>query len=89
MYISCSNELSTECKFYKKGSIEKMGKNLANEVSNFVNSRTYLKSVRMSFLGFSMGGVILRAALPLLSEFKDRMNTFITLSSPHLGFNLN
>ena len=32
-----------------------------------------------------MGGIIIRAALPHLSEFKDRMHTFITLSSPHLG----
>jgi hypothetical protein len=34
-----------------------------------------------------MGGIIIRAALPHLSEFKERMHTFITLSSPHLGIN--
>ena len=32
-----------------------------------------------------MGGVIIRSALPYLSSFKDKMHTFITLSSPHLG----
>jgi hypothetical protein len=62
-----------------------MGKNLAQEVKSFLQNRTYLAESRISFLGFSMGGIIIRAALPHLTEFKDRMHTFITLSSPHLG----
>ena len=62
-----------------------MGKNLAQEVKSFLQNRNYLAESRISFLGFSMGGIIIRAALPHLSEFKDRMHTFITLSSPHLG----
>ena len=32
-----------------------------------------------------MGGIIVRAALPHLEKFKDKMYSFITLSSPHLG----
>jgi triacylglycerol esterase/lipase EstA (alpha/beta hydrolase family) len=62
-----------------------MGKNLANEVKNFLQNRSYLDKTKISFLGFSMGGIIIRAALPHLSDYKDRMHTFITLSSPHLG----
>ncbi len=32
-----------------------------------------------------MGGVIIRAALPYLEEYKDKMFTLMTLSTPHLG----
>ena len=62
-----------------------MGKNLANEVSTYITNRQYLPDCRLSFLGFSMGGVIIRSALPYLTQFKEKMHTFITLSSPHLG----
>ena len=32
-----------------------------------------------------MGGVIIRAALPHLEEFKDFMFSYMSVSSPHLG----
>lgn len=44
---------------------------------------------RLSFIGFSLGGVIIRAALPFLDDFSEKMHTFISLSSPHLGFLYN
>jgi hypothetical protein len=70
VYISCSNELSTEGNSLwlnnQKGCIEKMGKNLANEIHEFISNRSYLSKVRISFIGFSMGGIIVRAALPFL-----------------------
>lgn len=36
-----------------------------------------------------MGGVITRAALPHLAEFKLNMFTFVSLSSPHVGYGYN
>ena len=36
-----------------------------------------------------MGGLVIRSALPLLSEYKNLMNTFVTLSTPHLGIDLS
>lgn len=33
-----------------------------------------------------MGGLIIRASLKHLEEYKDKFFTFMTLSSPHLGF---
>ena len=33
-----------------------------------------------------MGGLIIRAALPYLEKFKDKMHGFMTLCSPHLGY---
>ncbi|CAE7775115.1 fam135b [Symbiodinium sp. CCMP2456] len=32
------------------------------------------------------GGLIVRSAIPHLQEFKDKMFTFITFSSPHVGY---
>jgi len=32
-----------------------------------------------------LGGLIIRAALPHLKEYKDNFHTFLSLSTPHLG----
>ena len=41
---------------------------------------------RMSLIGHSLGGLILRAAIPFLQDFEEKFHTFLTFSSPHLGF---
>lgn len=33
-----------------------------------------------------MGGIILRAALPYLEEYRNCLGTFMTFGSPHLGY---
>lgn len=33
-----------------------------------------------------MGGVIIRTALPKLEKYKECFHSFISLSSPHLGY---
>jgi len=78
---SCKNEGKTE------EDIEEMGMRLAQEVIDFVQEWCPGSTLGMlSFIGHSLGGVIIRAALPHLSRFKDKMETFVTLSSPHLGY---
>lgn len=77
-----SNERNTD------EEIEVMGVRLAEEV------RTYVKKWfpnpdflgRISFLSHSLGGVITRAAITHLGEYKDKMYTMVTFSSPHLGY---
>lgn len=44
---------------------------------------------KISFIGHSLGGLKIRAALPKLLEYKNMFENFITLSSPHLGYNVN
>jgi hypothetical protein len=44
---------------------------------------------RISLIGFILGGIIFRAYLVHLEEYKNKMYTFISLSSPHLGFMYN
>ena len=41
---------------------------------------------KMCLIGHSMGGLIIRSALPRLEKHKDYFHSLITLSSPHLGY---
>lgn len=78
---SSKNENKTE------EDIEEMGVRLASEVTDFAQEWCPGSTLGMiSFIGHSLGGVIIRAALPHLERFKDKMETFVTLSSPHLGY---
>jgi hypothetical protein len=44
----------------------------------------------VSFIGPSLGGLIIRAALPHLEgELKDKLFTYMSLSSPHMGYMYN
>ena len=63
--------------------IEDMGKNLAKEVESFVS--TFTNYSKISFVGHSLGGVIIRSALPYLKRFRPYMCTYVSLSVPHLG----
>ncbi|XP_071485952.1 protein FAM135A-like [Diadema antillarum] len=46
-----------------------------------------IKPNRVSFIGHSLGNIIIRSALtrPELQPFQDKLHTFLSLSGPHLG----
>ena len=69
-------------------SIEELGHNLASEViSNIESCFESVDSVeKISFVGHSLGGLIIRSALTFLMDLKDKFHTIMTLSSPHLGY---
>lgn len=78
---STSNEKKTE------DDIEDMGIRLANEVTEYIQEWCPGPTLgTISFIGHSLGGVIIRSALPYLSWLQDKMCTFATLSTPHLGY---
>ena len=53
------------------GDIGEMGKKLALEVEKFIIENCLEGSLfRVSFIGYSLGGVIIRAALPFLEKYK-------------------
>ncbi len=64
-----------------------MGKNLATEVIKYIKEwDNGLIFKKISFIGHSIGGVIIRSALPYLKEYKEKFYLYISLSSPHLGY---
>jgi len=80
---SCSNEGKKT-----NDDIEGMGENLSEEIYDFFDDDEDVGDhvTKISFIGHSMGGIIIRCALPSLSRFKKMMHGFCTLSSPHLGY---
>ena len=82
---SSANEELTE------GDIFEMGERLANEVKQYIQSFCPISCLsRISFVGHSLGGLIIRAALPhLISDLKDKFFTYMSLSSPHMGYMYN
>ena len=69
-----------------------MGDRLASEIRSYIEKThpggdeqpTTLD--RISFIGFSLGGLIIRAALPRLYHLQDKFHALVTLCSPHLGY---
>lgn len=79
--LSTSNEDQTD------GEISEMGLRLAGEVINYIQEWIPGSNLgRISFIGHSLGGLIIRAALPYLEEYSTKMHMYISLSSPHLGY---
>ena len=63
-----------------------MGISLAKEIDDsllLVLKEGRIESI--SFIGHSLGGIIIRAALPNLLKYKIYFKTYMSLSSPHLG----
>jgi len=56
------------------------------KVVSLKSNKVKIKILRISFIGHSLGGLIIRAALPHLKDFSNKFHFYISLSSPHLGF---
>eukprot|EP00921_Rhytidocystis_pertsovi_P014543 GHVQ01023499.1.p1 GENE.GHVQ01023499.1~~GHVQ01023499.1.p1 ORF type:complete len:1017 (+),score=145.88 GHVQ01023499.1:88-3138(+) len=70
-----------------EGDIGTMGERLAEEVRVFVQDWCPGNCLaKISFIGHSLGGVIVRSALPHLKAFHSKMHSFMSLSSPMLGY---
>lgn len=70
--------------------INLLGDRLSKEVIEYIEEEseqdTDLNVTRISFIGHSLGGVIIRAALPRLEQYKHLFYSYCSLSSPHLGY---
>lgn len=91
--VSAANERDTDSK------IEVLGVKLADEVQEFIF--TYLSGMKrnkahqaiflkkLTFVGHSLGGIIIREALKHLKSYSRYMHAFVSLGSPHLGYMYN
>lgn len=81
IYCSNKNEDNTE------GDIAEMGRRLAEEIQEYIRDFCPGSALgRLSFIGYSLGGIIARACFPHLGSLHSKFHTFITLSSPHISF---
>lgn len=65
--------------------ISSLGLNLANEIKNYITNKKLVHLKKISFIGHSLGGLIIRAALPHLKESKQLLHAYFSLGTPHLG----
>lgn len=68
-----------------RDSIENMGKKLAKEIHSYLSYYMSDNELEISFIGHSLGGLIIRASLPYLSQYKNCFKTYISIGTPHLG----
>ncbi|CAM0874593.1 unnamed protein product [Alopecurus aequalis] len=77
------------------GDFKEMGKRLASEVVSFLKSKLDkysrhggCKELKLSFVGHSIGNIIIRSALsePKLQPFLKNLFTYMSISGPHLGY---
>lgn len=67
-----------------------MGERLASEVKKYViEFCPGTNLAKISFVGFSLGGLIARAAFPHLEHLSSKFYTYISLGTPHLGYMYN
>ena len=77
---SMANEENTEI------DIATQAKNLLSELRMFVKDKN-LTVDRISFVGYSMGAIVARAAVarPEFAEFRPKLWAFVSVAGPHLG----
>ncbi|KAG9129466.1 hypothetical protein Leryth_013059 [Lithospermum erythrorhizon] len=77
------------------GDFREMGHRLAQEVTAFIKKKmdkvsrsANLKSIKISFVGHSIGNVILRTALTesIMEPYLGFLHTYVSVSGPHLGY---
>lgn len=61
------------------------GKLLAKEVNSYLDDFGH-EIGQITFIAFSLGGLMLRTALPYFEKHKAKMHGFVTFSSPHVGY---
>ncbi|XP_021762712.1 protein FAM135A-like isoform X2 [Chenopodium quinoa] len=77
------------------GDFREMGKRLAKEVASFVSKKRDkafrsggVSEIKLSFVGHSIGNVIIRAALAdnKMESCLKYLHTYVSVSGPHLGY---
>ncbi|XP_010458322.1 PREDICTED: protein FAM135B-like isoform X1 [Camelina sativa] len=77
------------------GDFREMGQRLAQEIVSFFKKKKdkharygRLKNIKLSFVGHSIGNVIIRAAIAdsLMDPYRKYFHTYLSLSGPHLGY---
>ncbi|KZV39666.1 hypothetical protein F511_22691 [Dorcoceras hygrometricum] len=77
------------------GDFREMGQRLAQEVVSFIKKKMdkvsrsgVLRTIKLSFVGHSIGNIILRTALSesIMEPYLRYLHTYLSVSGPHLGY---
>ncbi|KAG6412914.1 hypothetical protein SASPL_125609 [Salvia splendens] len=77
------------------GDFREIGQRLAQEVVSFVKKKMdkasrsgVLRTIKLSFVGHSIGNIILRTALTetIMEPYLRFLHTYVSVSGPHLGY---
>ncbi|KAJ7946668.1 hypothetical protein O6P43_031564 [Quillaja saponaria] len=77
------------------GDLREMGLRLAHEVISFLKKKMdrvsrsgNLESIKLSFVGHSIGNIIIRTALAesIMEPYLHYLYTYVSISGPHLGY---
>ncbi|KAL6543305.1 hypothetical protein OROHE_010825 [Orobanche hederae] len=77
------------------GDFREMGQRLAQEVVSFIKKKMdkasrsgVLTTIKLSFVGHSIGNIILRTALTdnIMEPYLRYLHTYLSVSGPHLGY---
>lgn len=77
------------------GDFREMGSRLAEEVTAFLRKKIDkisryggCKDIKLSFVGHSIGNIIIRSALTdrLFDPYRKNLHTYMSVSGPHLGY---
>ncbi|KAH9616475.1 hypothetical protein KSS87_009440, partial [Heliosperma pusillum] len=77
------------------GDLREMGNRLAKEVVSFVKKKMEkflrsggLRTIKLSFVGHSIGNVIIRSSLAdsIMEPYLRFLHTYLSVSGPHLGY---
>lgn len=70
---------------HDKGVFE-LGEIVAKECKSAIDKQIAINRFgKISFVGFSFGGLIFRAAIEHLGEYKKHFHSYVSLASPHFG----
>jgi triacylglycerol esterase/lipase EstA (alpha/beta hydrolase family) len=71
----------------KKSTIAKMADLVSDEITYHIELQLFKSKLsKITLIAHSLGGLVFRAALPHLSQFKHYFSSFITLATPHMGY---
>eukprot|EP00798_Chlamydomonas_sp_ICE-L_P027133 gene27133-2362_t len=87
--VECLSSKANECNTHD--SLQDMGQRLAKEVVDFLapfQRSVHRPLTRLSFIGHSIGNLILRTALtlPEMKPYHCLLHLYVSISGPHLGF---
>ncbi len=64
--------------------ITQLGQLLADEIKSYLEASP-VNPKHISFVAHSLGGLVVRSALTVLENLREKFHTFLTLAAPHLG----